>query len=100
MQAETESQDFSKYLRRLRRDLSILLRELAEIAGVSPSYLSRIENGMVPASTGILKAIADGLKISRAELLERAGRIVNKGVTKEDWQYFRMKIDEGEIDIR
>ncbi|MDH6119048.1 cupin domain-containing protein [Kitasatospora sp. GAS204B] len=53
--------------RQMRR---LTLRALGEAAGVSPSFLSQLENGRTEASVGSLRRIAVALNISVADLFE------------------------------
>lgn len=56
---------FGKYIKTRRLKLDIGLRELAEQIGISPSYLTEIENNKKPApSNDILDQIAKLLNIN------------------------------------
>lgn len=55
--------------RRLRRELGITLRELAEQAQVSVPYLSEIERGRKEPSSEILAAICRALDLELSDLL-------------------------------
>ena len=61
-------------LRRAREEAGLSLRRGAEACGISPSYLSRIENGEVPVPPRhTLEQIADNLGMDPDELLQAAG---------------------------
>lgn len=59
---------------RIARDLS--LRETANKVGVSPTYLSRVENCLDrPPTEKTLRALADVLEDNLDELMQLAGRV-------------------------
>ena len=68
--------------RRLRRERGITLRELAELAQVSVPYLSEIEKGKKRASTEALLPVAQALGLRQSELLERAERLLERGLVR------------------
>jgi transcriptional regulator with XRE-family HTH domain len=61
------------FIRNQREITRLSLRQLANLAHVSNPYLSQIERGLNEPSASVLKAIADGLGISREKLFEAAG---------------------------
>lgn len=67
---------FGEYLRELRKERGLSIRQLEKKTGVSNAYLSQIENGKkgLP-SPDILKKIAEPLKVGYEELMEKAGYI-------------------------
>jgi transcriptional regulator with XRE-family HTH domain len=65
--------DIGGFIRDLRRNAQISLRQLAEQAGVSNPYLSQIERGLRKPSADILQQIAKGLRISAEALYVQAG---------------------------
>jgi transcriptional regulator with XRE-family HTH domain len=77
-----EPRDLGAFIRDLRRNARISLRQLAEQAGVSNPYLSQIERGLRKPSAEVLSQLASALRIStplmylRAGLLEREGHDV------------------------
>jgi transcriptional regulator with XRE-family HTH domain len=74
--------EFGEYLRKLREFKSLSTHELAELSGVSQSYISHVETARktnVP-SPDILKKLAEPLGVSYAELMVKAGH-----VSYEDW---------------
>jgi transcriptional regulator with XRE-family HTH domain len=56
-------------LRRRRQDQGRTLREVAEAAGVSLTYLSEIERGRKEASSEVLEAVCAALGLVLADLL-------------------------------
>lgn len=77
-----EPRDLGGFIRDLRRNARISLRQLAEQAGVSNPYLSQIERGLRKPSAEVLAQLAGALRVStplmylRAGLLEREGHDV------------------------
>ncbi|MGI5179172.1 helix-turn-helix domain-containing protein [Dactylosporangium sp. CA-152071] len=77
-----EPRDLGGFIRDLRRNARISLRQLAEQAGVSNPYLSQIERGLRKPSAEVLAQLASALRVStplmylRAGLLEREGHDV------------------------
>lgn len=73
----TEEQ-FGTYLRYLRGLRNLTITQLAELAGISPSYISQIENGGRRApQPEILRKIAPHLQIGFYELMVKAGYLVH-----------------------
>ena len=70
--------DVGDFIRDLRRNARISLRELAERAGVSNPYLSQIERGLRKPSAEVLAQIADALRISTPLMYLRAGLLNEK----------------------
>jgi transcriptional regulator with XRE-family HTH domain len=56
-------------LRRRRQTQGRTLREVAEAAGVSLTYLSEVERGRKEASSEVLEAVCSALDVVLAELL-------------------------------
>jgi len=77
------SKEFSEAIGRtikvLRTDLGIERKELAEMVGISYSYLTEIENGKKPASSTILRPIAHALSMRLSQLTEAAERRLEAG---------------------
>ena len=65
--------DIGEFIRDLRRNARISLRELAERAGVSNPYLSQIERGLRKPSAEVLAQIASALRVSTPLMYLRAG---------------------------
>ncbi|GIG57711.1 transcriptional regulator [Longispora fulva] len=70
--------DLGEFIRGLRRNAQISLRELAERAGVSNPYLSQIERGLRKPSAEVLQQIAAALRVSTPIMYLRAGLLDNK----------------------
>jgi transcriptional regulator with XRE-family HTH domain len=71
------------FIRDLRRNAKISLRQLAEQAGVSNPYLSQIERGLRKPSAEVLQQLASALRVSTPVMYLRAGlldRVQGEGV--------------------
>jgi transcriptional regulator with XRE-family HTH domain len=65
--------DIGEFIRDLRRNARISLRQLADQAGVSNPYLSQIERGLRKPSAEVLQQIATALRVSTPLMYLRAG---------------------------
>ncbi|MGI2336843.1 MAG: helix-turn-helix domain-containing protein [Dehalogenimonas sp.] len=66
--------EFNKYLRNLRLEHNLSLREVQAKAGVSSSYLAQIEQGHKPRpSADILKKLAPIFDVPVRDLMKAAG---------------------------
>jgi transcriptional regulator with XRE-family HTH domain len=65
--------DVGERLRVIRIARRCTLREVAERAGLSESFLSQVERGRASASIASLRRIADGLGVSIADLFQPSG---------------------------
>jgi transcriptional regulator with XRE-family HTH domain len=72
------SHDIGEFIRDLRRNAQISLRQLAEQAGVSNPYLSQIERGLRKPSAEVLQQLATALRVSTPMMYLRAG-LLNAG---------------------
>lgn len=64
------NKDFGDRLRELRTLFNISQRELASIAGLQRTYISKLENGVKNPTLTTLGKIANSLQISVSELLD------------------------------
>jgi transcriptional regulator with XRE-family HTH domain len=72
----TVNEKFGTKLRDLRKAAGLTLRELAESVEVNFSYLSKIENGVLPPpSERVVRSLAEALNYDEDELLALAGII-------------------------
>lgn len=65
-----------------RAEQGLERKELARASGISYPYLSEIEKGKKRASTEVLLPIAQALGLKQSELLERAERLLERGLLK------------------
>lgn len=70
--------DIGGFIRDMRRNAKVSLRQLAEQAGVSNPYLSQIERGLRKPSAEVLQQIANALKVSTPLMYLRAGLLNQK----------------------
>ncbi|WP_430498334.1 helix-turn-helix domain-containing protein [Micromonospora trifolii] len=70
--------DVGGFIRDLRRNAKISLRQLAEQAGVSNPYLSQIERGLRKPSAEVLQQLASALRVSTPAMYLRAGLLDDK----------------------
>jgi transcriptional regulator with XRE-family HTH domain len=70
--------DIGGFIRDLRRNARISLRQLAEQAGVSNPYLSQIERGLRKPSAEVLQQLASALRVSTPVMYLRAGLLEDK----------------------
>jgi transcriptional regulator with XRE-family HTH domain len=52
-----------RYVRQVRHQLGLTVAELGKLSGISPSMLSKIENGATSASLATLRALSEALNI-------------------------------------
>jgi transcriptional regulator with XRE-family HTH domain len=74
--------ELGQRIRELRRAKGIILRDAAERAGVSESFLSQVERGLANPSVASLRRIAEALREPVASLFvgeESAGMVVRAG---------------------
>jgi len=73
---KSPQQSFGATVRRLREERQITLRKFAEKAGISPTYLSKIERDeLPPPGEDAVRRIADILDRDPDELLALAGKV-------------------------
>ncbi len=65
--------DIGSFIRDLRRNARISLRQLADQTGISNPYLSQIERGLRKPSAEVLQQIASALRVSTPVMYLRAG---------------------------
>ena len=71
-----EARRFGARLKELRIQIGLSLRQLAEKVNVSPSYISKIENGVLaPPSEKVILALAEFLNTDKEELMTSGGKL-------------------------
>ena len=70
---QENTRDVGGFIRDLRRNARISLRQLAEQAGVSNPYLSQIERGLRKPSAEVLAQLAHALRVSTPAMYLKAG---------------------------
>ncbi|PID03806.1 transcriptional regulator [Sporosarcina sp. P2] len=82
-----KAEEFGIYIRELRNQRNLSIRQLELYSGVSNSYLSQLENGKRETpSPEILKKLAGPLKTSHLNLMIAAGHIENEDSDEEEFQ--------------
>ena len=71
--ASDMASDLGSFIRDLRENAQVSVRQLAERSGVSHPYLSQVERGLRKPSADVLSQIAKALRISAEVLYVRAG---------------------------
>jgi transcriptional regulator with XRE-family HTH domain len=71
--------DIGGFIRDLRHNARISLRQLAEQTGVSNPYLSQIERGLRKPSAEVLQQLASALRVSTPVMYLRAGLLDSDG---------------------
>jgi transcriptional regulator with XRE-family HTH domain len=72
-ESEETPRDIGGFIRDLRRNARISLRQLAQQAGVSNPYLSQIERGLRKPSAEVLNQLAHALRVSTPAMYLKAG---------------------------
>ncbi|MBA3431482.1 MAG: ImmA/IrrE family metallo-endopeptidase, partial [Actinobacteria bacterium] len=67
---ELDPSVFGHRLRHLRAARAITLKELGDVVGRQPAFLSQLENGKREANLSLINALARALKVTPAELLD------------------------------
>lgn len=77
--------DLGKFLRLMRQEKGLSLRDVEKLCGVSNGYLSLLENGKVDApSPHILHKLAAAYGIATEQLMDRAGYLTDDKVAFDD----------------
>ncbi len=71
--ASDMASDLGSFIRDLRENAEVSVRQLAERSGVSNPYLSQVERGLRKPSADVLNQIAKALRVSAEVLYVRAG---------------------------
>ncbi|HTY34651.1 MAG TPA: helix-turn-helix transcriptional regulator [Mycobacterium sp.] len=73
--ASEVASDIGSFIRDLRENAQVSVRQLAERSGVSNPYLSQVERGLRKPSADVLSQIAKALRVSAEVLYVRAGML-------------------------
>ncbi len=102
--------EFGKELRKLRIDLEVSLKQLAEKLDVSSAYLSGIETGRKPVNALILNNIKAALNLNEQQLnqlVNAASKSMNEVVIRptdvsraELALMFARKVDSPQLDVQ
>ena len=75
--------DIGKRIRKFRKVNRLTIKQLGDKVGVTPSYISQLENDKVNPSLGTLKKIANELNINMIDFFER-DREENNIIVRKD----------------
>ncbi|MCZ4525314.1 XRE family transcriptional regulator [Rhodococcus erythropolis] len=81
MELETERKALGNRIREFRKARKLSIRKLSELAGISPAFISQIENGRANASIPVLRQVSSALGIAFVDLFEQtsvAGKVLRK----------------------
>src|ERR1700745_1892371 len=73
VKVSTAASDIGSFIRDLRENAQVSVRQLAERSGVRNPYLSQVERGLRKPSADVLNQIAKALRISAEVLYVQAG---------------------------
>jgi transcriptional regulator with XRE-family HTH domain len=73
--ASEMASDVGSFIRSLRENAQVSVRQLAEKSGVSNPYLSQVERGLRKPSADVLSQVAKALRVSAEVLYVRAGML-------------------------
>ncbi|MDP2731385.1 MAG: tetratricopeptide repeat protein [Dehalococcoidales bacterium] len=95
-----ETRNFGERLKEIRKQAGLSQRVLADKVGVNFSYLSKIENGTLPApSDKVISRLAEVLDTDKDELMLLAGKIpadiAQMLREREAWQLLRSASTQG-----
>ncbi len=100
----SETQEFGARIRELRVKAHLTQQELADKVGIDLSYVSRIENGVLPPpSEQVILKLAKALKVDKDELVALAGKVpsdIARILRNRDPRKFGTKIRELRIRAR
>lgn len=86
------------FIRQLRVEKNMSIRQLAKYAGVSPAYISQIENNYRKNPTQhILRSLANGLGVNYNEFISQINELAKSGVGEEKFLYDQP--NENQFDI-
>ena len=87
------------YLKELRKDQGLTQKQLAERAGVSQQFISRIESNCVDLGPRTIRRLASALEMDPLELT-LIEVIYRDTLAMEDYDYFEDRYVEIEEDVR
>jgi transcriptional regulator with XRE-family HTH domain len=92
---DNAKKELGETLKRRRQLVSLTLRKLSQLSGISPSYLGRIESGERFPSASVLKKIARPLGLEETELFSLAGYLstASTGTNEERTEYSGNELD-------
>jgi ribosome-binding protein aMBF1 (putative translation factor) len=98
-QMENESRLGRHVIRVLREKANFSIRGLAISIDKDPAHIWRVERGYVTPSIELISQLADALETSRYDMLKLFKKIGDEGLTVEEREFIREKIDNGELKL-
>ena len=89
----TSKPNISKIIKEQRKSISLSLRQLSELSGVSAAHIGRIEQGLRKPSTRTLQKIAGPLRFDLYELLVTAGHLLPGPSTFSDEEREKLRVE-------
>lgn len=90
---------FGKYIQRIRKEQGYTLSQLANLVGISKSYLSNIERDIKRnPSIHIMEKIAYALKIDLTDILQQGTTQVSGEMIESEWVDFMNAMKNTGID--
>ncbi len=89
----TSKLNVGKIIKKQRKSISLSLRQLSELSGVSVAHLGRIEQGLRKPSTRTLQKIAEPLRFDLYELLVIAGHLLPEPSTFSDEEREKLRVE-------
>lgn len=89
------------FIRQLRENKNMSIRQLAKHTGVSPAYISQIENNYRNNPTQhVLRSIADGLGIEYNEFILQINQLTKTGVEEQRYLYEQKRNSQGDVESK
>ena len=89
----TSKPNVGKIIKEQRKSISLSLRQLSELSGVSVAHLGRIEQGLRKPSTRTLQKIAEPLRFDLYELLIVAGHLLPGSSTFSEEEREKLRVE-------
>lgn len=88
-------ESFGTLLRKKREERNLSIRQLAKYSGVSPAYISQLENNYRKNPTShVLRALCDGLGIDYDQFLLEVNQLNLQGIKERQTFYQQFAIQE------
>lgn len=89
------------FIRQLRENKNMSIRQLAKHTGVSPAYISQIENNYRNNPTQhVLRSIANGLGIEYNEFILQINQLTKTGVEEQRYLYEQERNSQGDVESK
>jgi len=93
--------DIGLFIRKVREKKNISIRKLAKYSGVSPAYISQLENNYRKnPTTHVLRSLCDGLDVEYEDFLLQFNQLTKQGVKECHHFYKQYKNDNQNTEKR